>query len=65
MPNEKIICIGDDSNDLPMLRAATLSLAMGNGRAEAKAAAKKVIGTNADDGLAEFLETWLVEQENA
>ena len=56
---QNIICVGDDSNDLPMLRAATLSLAMGNARAEVKQAAKHVIGTNADDGLAVFLEQWL------
>jgi len=32
---------------------------MGNARAEVKQAAKDVIGTNADDGLAVFLEQWL------
>jgi 5-amino-6-(5-phospho-D-ribitylamino)uracil phosphatase len=59
---EEIIAIGDDVNDLPMLEQAGLGVAMGNARPEAKAVAKKVIGTNADEGLAQFLED-LVEQQ--
>lgn len=51
-----IVAVGDDVNDLPMLRQAGLGVAMGNARAEAKAAAKLVIGSNADEGLARFLE---------
>ena len=53
---EQIIAIGDDVNDLPMLTKAGLGVAMGNARDEIKAAAKKVIGHNRDDGLAAFLE---------
>ena len=52
----EIVAIGDDVNDLPMLRQAGLGVAMGNARAEAKAAAKIVIGRNDDEGLARFLE---------
>ena len=59
IPHERVITVGDDTNDLPMIRQATLGLAMGNARADVKAAAKQVLGTNADDGLAIFLETWL------
>jgi Cof subfamily protein (haloacid dehalogenase superfamily) len=53
---EQIIAIGDDVNDLPMLRQAGLGVAMGNARDEIKAAAKQVIGSNRDEGLAAFLE---------
>lgn len=53
---EEIIAIGDDMNDIAMLESAGLGVAMGNARPEARAAAKMSIGTNADDGLAEFLE---------
>ena len=53
---EQIIAIGDDVNDLPMLRQAGLGVAMGNARDEIKAAAKKVIGSNREEGLAVFLE---------
>ena len=56
---EEIIAVGDDLNDLHMLRAAGLGVAMGNGHPDAKAAAKRVIGSNADDGLAVFLEELL------
>ena len=51
-----VVAIGDDVNDVPMLRAAGLGVAMGNARPEAKAVAARVIGTNADEGLAAFLE---------
>lgn len=58
---EQIIAIGDDVNDLPMLTRAGLGVAMGNARDEIKAAAKKVIGSNRDEGLAEFLEQLVAE----
>src|SRR5687768_5482910 len=53
---EQIIAIGDDVNDLPMIEHAGLGVAMGNARPEVLAVAKRVIGTNADEGLAQFLE---------
>lgn len=53
---EQIIAIGDDLNDLPMLRQAGLGVAMGNARDDVKAVAGKVIGSNRDEGLAQFLE---------
>ena len=52
----EIIAIGDDVNDLPMIRQAGLGVAMGNARPEVLAAADRVIGSNADEGLAAFLE---------
>jgi len=56
---EQIIAIGDDLNDLHMIREAGLGVAMGNARDEVKAIAHRVIGTNEDDGLAVFLEELL------
>ncbi len=52
----EIIAIGDDVNDLPMIANAGLGVAMGNARPEVLAIAKRVIGSNADEGLAQFLE---------
>ena len=52
----EIIAVGDDVNDIPMLRSAGLGVAMGNARPEIQAIAGRVIGTNADEGLAQFLE---------
>jgi Cof subfamily protein (haloacid dehalogenase superfamily) len=60
---EDIVAIGDDVNDLPMLAGAGLGVAMGNARPEAKAVADLVIGPNAEDGLAAFLEE-LVERQS-
>ena len=48
----QIIAIGDDVNDLPMIRNAGLGVAMGNAKAEVQSQAKLVIGSNGDDGLA-------------
>lgn len=61
--SDRIIAIGDDQNDLPMIRNAKLGVAMGNARSDVKEAAKKVIGSNMDDGLAAFLEEWLASRE--
>ena len=58
----QIIAIGDDVNDLPMLTRAGLGVAMGNARDEVKSAAKKVIGSNGDEGLAVFLEQLVAER---
>lgn len=59
---DEIIAIGDEINDIPMIRNAGLGVAMGNARAAVRGAAKKVIGSNADDGLAEFLEELVSER---
>jgi len=52
----QIIAIGDDVNDIHMIRHAGLGVAMGNARPEVRAAARLIIDSNADDGLAQFLE---------
>lgn len=53
----QIIAVGDDINDLSMIQGAGLGVAMGNAKEPVKLAAKKVIPSNADDGLAQFLES--------
>src|SRR4051794_11492872 len=53
---QQIIAVGDDVNDLTMLKNAGLGVAMGNAKPEAIAVADRVINRNDADGLAEFLE---------
>jgi hydroxymethylpyrimidine pyrophosphatase-like HAD family hydrolase len=57
----QIVAIGDDVNDVPMLTRAGLGVAMGNARPEIQAVAKRVIGSNRDEGLAAFLEELLAQ----
>lgn len=52
----QIVAIGDDVNDIHMIANAGLGVAMGNARDEIKAIAGRVIGSNHDEGLADFLE---------
>jgi hydroxymethylpyrimidine pyrophosphatase-like HAD family hydrolase len=58
----EVVAVGDDVNDLPMVRSAGLGVAMGNANPALKQAATRVIGHNADDGLACFLEEFLLAE---
>ncbi|MBQ7656014.1 MAG: HAD family phosphatase [Clostridia bacterium] len=51
-----VMALGDEGNDLPMLRAAGLGVAMENGSAEARAAADYVTDTNDNCGFAKAIE---------
>lgn len=51
--------IGDDVNDIPMLRSAGLGVAVGNARPDVIEVTKRVVGSNQDGGVAEFIETLL------
>ena len=53
-PNE-IMCIGDSSNDLPMVANAGIGVAMGNATEDVKKAAKKIVADNNHDGVAEAI----------
>ncbi|MQN00833.1 MAG: HAD family hydrolase [Lachnospiraceae bacterium] len=50
IPIEKTIAVGDADNDIPMLKAAGLALAVGNANDHAKAAADLIIPSANDDG---------------
>jgi hydroxymethylpyrimidine pyrophosphatase-like HAD family hydrolase len=47
----EICAVGDDVNDLPMIREAGLGIAMGNAQPQVLAAADRVVGRQDDDGL--------------
>jgi hydroxymethylpyrimidine pyrophosphatase-like HAD family hydrolase len=52
----EICAVGDDRNDLPMIRAAGLGVAMGNAADEVRAAADVVVGTHDGTGIADVAE---------
>jgi len=54
------IAVGDSGNDLAMLRAAGLSVAMGNATEEIKAAAAVTVSDCDHDGVAEAIEAYLL-----
>ena len=49
---EEIMAVGDSENDLEMLRAAALPIAMGNASDAVKALCRWETRTNAEDGVA-------------
>ena len=51
--NDEICAIGDDVNDLPMIEAAGLGIAMGNALSEVRAAADLVVPSCDEDGIVE------------
>ncbi len=53
--DDEIAVFGDDVNDLEMIKAFPVSVAMGNAVEEVKAAAKHVTRTNEDGGIAHAL----------
>ena len=56
---KEIIAFGDDYADIGMLRLCGKGIAMGNAIDEVKAEADLVIGSNDEDGIAEYLEGFL------
>ena len=58
---ENVICFGDSTNDIAMLRACGVSAAMGNAIPEVKEAADITAPPNTEDGLAAVVEE-LLEQ---
>ncbi len=57
---ERTVTFGDSLNDLTLLAFTPNSVAMGNARQEVKDAVAWVCGTNAEDGLAHFIEEYVL-----
>ena len=51
---QEVCAVGDDVNDLPMIRGAGLGVAMGNAMPEVKAAADRVVAGHDDGGIVEL-----------
>ncbi len=60
VPLEQVMTIGDNFNDLPMLRLAGLGVAMGNAPEAVKIKAKAVTKSNNEHGVAEAVEKYVL-----
>ena len=52
---DRIVAFGDNLNDIPMMQAADVAVAVGNALDQVKAIATHVIDTNATDAVARFI----------
>lgn len=57
---ENVMAIGDNLNDIEMIRCAGLGVAMENARQEVKDAANVVTTSNQDDGVAQAIEKYVL-----
>lgn len=62
IPENAICAVGDDVNDLPMLRGAGLGIAMGNAPANVQAAANRVTRRQDEDGIVQVVE-WILNEK--
>ncbi len=60
VPDEAVCAVGDDVNDIPMIRGAGLGIAMGNALPAVKAVADRIAPSQQEDGLVQVVE-WLLE----
>ena len=61
VPLEQVMTIGDNFNDLPMLRLAGLGVAMGNAPEAVKTEAKAVTKSNNEHGVTEAVEKYVLQ----
>jgi 5-amino-6-(5-phospho-D-ribitylamino)uracil phosphatase len=57
----EVIAMGDSWNDIPMIRAAGLGIAMGNAQAEVKEAADAIAPNHDQDGVAQMIRKYCVK----
>ena len=52
---DRLVCFGDNNNDLSMIKAADVGIAVSNACAELKKSAARVIGSNEEGAIARFI----------
>jgi HAD superfamily hydrolase (TIGR01484 family) len=57
----EVVAIGDSLNDVAMIRAAGLGVAMGNAQEEVKKIADLVTAENVEDGVAKVIENFVLK----
>ncbi len=65
IPLEEVMAIGDNNNDIQMLRTAGWGVAMGHASETVKAAAKAVTANNREDGVAQAIERYALRSEES
>lgn len=60
IPVENVLAIGDGENDIEMIQAAGIGVAVGNAEQKVKDAANYVVASNDDDGVAETIERFVL-----
>lgn len=53
---DKVVCFGDNFNDISMIEAADIGIAVSNANNELKKAADLIIAGNDDDGVAKYID---------
>jgi Cof subfamily protein (haloacid dehalogenase superfamily) len=64
IPEDEIATIGDMPNDVLMFARSGLSIAMGNAHREVQRAARQVTTTNDEDGFANAVERFILEERS-
>lgn len=59
IPIEQTLACGDSENDLDIMKAAGLGIAMANAPEHVKAKADEIAPSNDDDGVASIIEKWI------
>ncbi|MEG0297035.1 MAG: Cof-type HAD-IIB family hydrolase [Clostridium sp.] len=58
---DRVMCIGDNENDISMIKYAGLGVAMGNGIPYLKSIADEITDNNVEDGVAKALEKYILD----
>ncbi|MGP7815605.1 Cof-type HAD-IIB family hydrolase [Niallia sp. 01092] len=60
---DQVMAVGDSLNDISMIKEAGLGIAMGNAQEIVKETADKVTATNEENGVANAIRTWALNNE--